>query len=85
MQIHDKFVTLQFNIYTNLDWSTAATVPVYLHVVYDHPFEEDLIPFACVVTVDLTAPQQKFTACSLPANHITWSSAHLSGASVPRR
>jgi hypothetical protein len=59
MQIHDNFVTLQFDVITNLDQSTAATVPVYLSVVHDHPFEEDLIPFARLVTVDLAAPQQK--------------------------
>jgi hypothetical protein len=49
MNIYDKFVT-------NLDDSTASTVTVFLPVIHNHPFEEDLISFARLVTVDLTAP-----------------------------
>jgi hypothetical protein len=59
MTTSDKFVMVHFDVYTNLDANTKEVTDTFLPYIHVHPIEEDLIPFAHLVTVDLTAQQQK--------------------------
>jgi len=57
LNVSDKFVTISFDVFDNLNAESNYAAPAYLLVIHDAPFEEDIISFARLFTVDLTAPR----------------------------
>jgi hypothetical protein len=55
----DKFIMVHFNVYTNLDPNTNKVTASFLPYIHDHSMEEDLVPFAHLVDINLSAPRQK--------------------------